>query len=180
MALLRGIGRPLRLAVIWAACAFGLTILLAAAAPVALGDRSYVVRSGSMAPAIDTGDVVVVEPISPASAKVGDIVTFEDPEGTGKLITHRARAITHASEKVEFTTQGDANTAQERWSVPAGEEVGRVLYRVPKLGFAITVITSPAGRIGLVIVPALLLAVSLVARIWRRDETGGRVDELPA
>ena len=52
------------------------------------------VRSGSMSPAIETGDVVVTEPLSPLSARVGDIVTFRDPEGGGKLFSHRVQAVT--------------------------------------------------------------------------------------
>ena len=35
--------------------------------------------SGSMQPAIHTGDVVVDESIAPAEARVGDVVTFKDP-----------------------------------------------------------------------------------------------------
>ncbi|HEY3491865.1 MAG TPA: hypothetical protein VGK43_02865, partial [Solirubrobacterales bacterium] len=61
----------------------------------------------------------------------------------------------------------DANTTQERWKVAADGKIGTVVYRVPALGFAVAWIGSPAGRIGLIIVPALLLIAMLLARIWR-------------
>jgi signal peptidase I len=154
----------------WVAIGFVLTVLLAAAAPLAVGDRSFVVKSGSMAPAIETGDVVVVDPVSPGSVEVGEIVTFDNPDGSGRLMSHRVRAIEETPEDVRFTTQGDANTADERWTIAEDGTLGRVLYRVPKLGFAVNVIQSTPGKIGLIAVPALLLAISLLSRIWRQEE----------
>jgi signal peptidase len=160
--------RLLVLAAGWATAAFALALLLAAAAPLAVGDRAFVVRSGSMAPAIAIGDVAVVESIAPTAANVGDVVTFKDPHG--RLTSHRARSIVRAGGEIRFTTQGDANSGQEHWKVPADGRIGRVVYRVPKLGFAVVQISSTAGRIALIIVPAVLLAGSLLVAIWRRRE----------
>lgn len=157
----------LRAFLTWTAASFVLAVLLAAALPMALGGTSMVVRSGSMTPAIRTGDVVVVRPIAPAEAEVGDIVTFKDPAGSDRLLVHRVRAISRTGDQVEVITKGDANTTQERWRVAADGTIGTVAYRVPALGFAVGWIGSPAGRIGLVIVPALLLATMLLMRIWR-------------
>lgn len=157
----------LRLFATWAAASFVLVVLLSAALPLAVGGTSMVVRSGSMTPAIRTGDVVVVRPIAPTEAEVGDIVTFKDPTGSGRLLVHRVRAISQVGSEVEVITKGDANTTQERWKVAADGTIGTVAYRVPVLGFAVGWIGSPAGRIGLVIVPALLLAGMLLMRIWR-------------
>lgn len=166
---------------LWACGGFVLTTMLAGAIPLALGDRSYVVRSGSMAPTIDTGDVVVAEPISPLDAEVGQVVTFDNPEADGALTTHRAIAIDRHGNEVRFITKGDSNTGVERWTVRADGSIGRVLYRVPKLGFISVAIQTPTGRIGLVIVPAILLAASGLARIWRTPKSDeGAADDLPA
>lgn len=151
----------------WAAGSFVLAVLLAAALPLALGGTSMVVRSGSMTPAIRTGDVVVVKPIAPTEAAIGDIVTFKDPAGSGRLLVHRVRAISRSGEEVAVITKGDANSTQERWKVAADGTIGTVAYRIPALGFAVGWIGSPAGRIGLVILPALLLAAMFLMRIWR-------------
>jgi signal peptidase len=175
MARWRSTGRLLRCVVMWTVNGFVLAVLLSAALPLAIGDRSFVVRSGSMEPAIDTGDVVVVQPIAPASAAVGDIVTFEHH---GKLTSHRARVIQRRAHEVLFTTQGDANTGEEHWKVAADGRVGRVMYRVPKLGFAVGPIQTPAGRLGLIILPALLLASSLMRRIWRGQPRPKTADAL--
>lgn len=157
----------LRAFLTWAVAGFVLAVLLAAALPMALGGTSMVVRSGSMTPAIRTGDVVVVRPISPTEAAVGDIVTFKDPAGSDRLLVHRVRAISRAGDQVEVITRGDANTTQERWKVAADGTIGTVAYRIPALGFAVAWIGSPAGKVGLIIVPALLLAAMLLMRIWR-------------
>jgi len=145
---------------------FVLTFLIASVLPLAFGDRSLVVRSGSMTPAIDTGDVVTVHPIAPASARVGDIVTFENH---GKLTSHRVRSMGASGNDMLFTTQGDANTGQEHWKVPVNARIGRVLYRVPKLGFVVVQVQSPIGRFFLIILPALLLACSVLRKIWRDE-----------
>lgn len=157
----------LRVFATWAAASFVLAILLAAALPQALGGTSMVVLSGSMTPTIRTGDVVVVRPIAPAEAAVGDIVTFKDPAGGDRMLVHRVRAISRSGDEVEVITKGDANSTQERWKVAADGTIGTVAYRVPVLGFAVGWINSPAGRVGLLIVPALLLAAMLLMRIWR-------------
>jgi signal peptidase I len=151
----------------WAVASFVLAVLLAVALPQVLGGTSMVVQSGSMTPAIRTGDVVVVRSIAPAEAAIGDIVTFKDPAGGDRLLVHRVRAISRSGDEVEVITKGDANTTQERWKVAADGTIGTVAYRVPALGFAVGWIGSPGGRIGLVIVPALLLIAMLLMRIWR-------------
>lgn len=143
--------------------------LLAAAGPLALGDRSFTMRSGSMTPAIDTGDVVVTEPISPLAARVGDIVTFRDPEGSGKLFSHRVQAIRPAGDVVHFVTRGDANTATERWTVPADGSLGKVVYTVPKIGYALVWTDTVPARIALIAIPALLLCWTGLTRIWRSE-----------
>lgn len=174
----RGSAGFAKVLVTWIVGAFIVTAMLAAAVPLALGDRAYVVRSGSMSPVIDTGDVVVVEPISPLDARVGEIVTFDNPGADGQLTSHRAITIDPRGDSVRFTTKGDANTGVEHWRVPVDGDVGKVLYRVPKLGFASVWIQSPAGRIGLLIVPALLLAATLLTRIWRHDRRERTADDV--
>jgi signal peptidase I len=164
--------RRITTAACWAAIGFVGVTLLAAAVPLAIGDRSFVVKSGSMSPAIETGDVVVVDPVSAGSVDVGEIVTFDNPDGSDRLMSHRVRAVEATEDGLRFTTQGDANTADEHWTIARDGTVGRVLYRVPKLGFAVNVIQSTPGKVGLIALPALLLTISLLTRIWRHTEEG--------
>jgi signal peptidase len=153
--------------VLWIGLGLLFGTLLAAVAPQLAGYRSFTVRSGSMTPAIETGDVVVTKPIAPLSARVGDIVTFVDPEGTGKLFSHRVQSVRAVGGDVAFVTRGDANTSTERWRVPAGGSVGKVAYRIPKIGYALSYIDSGPARLALIAIPALLLLWAALMRIWR-------------
>ena len=160
-------GRRLRIFAIWIGIGLLAGTLVAAVAPQLAGYRSFTVRSGSMTPAIETGDVVVTSPISPLGARVGDVVTFVDPEGTGKLFSHRVQSVRAVGGEVAFVTRGDANTSTERWRVPADGSIGRVAYRIPKVGYALSYIDSAPARLALIAIPALLLLWTALARIWR-------------
>jgi signal peptidase len=156
---------------IWLAAGFVFTILLSTALPSAIGMRSFTVRSGSMSPAIETGDMVVARRIDPGSARPGDIVTFNNPQG-GDLTTHRVRSVRRAGDKYRFITRGDANNTSEDWSVVADGEIGQIAYRVPKLGFILSPTNSGRGRLLLIGIPALLLCALGLIRIWRPEQTG--------
>ena len=159
--------RRLRMLVLWVGLGLLFGTLFAAVAPQLAGYRSFTVRSGSMTPAIETGDVVVTRTISPLSAQVGDVVTFVDPEGTGKLFSHRVQSVRTVGDEVAFVTRGDANTSTERWRVPASGSIGRVAYRIPKVGYALSQIDSAPARLALIAIPALLLLWAALIRIWR-------------
>ncbi len=163
--------RRLRMLVLWVGLGLLFGTLLAAVAPQLAGFRSFTVRSGSMTPAIETGDVVVTKPIAPLSAHVGDVVTFVDPEGTGKLFSHRVQSVHVVGGDVAFVTRGDANTSTEHWRVPAGGSVGKVAYRIPKIGYALSYVDSGPARLALVAIPALLLLWAALVRIWRPERT---------
>jgi signal peptidase I len=163
----RTAGRRLRIFAVWIGIGLLAGTLVAAVAPQLGGYRSFTVRSGSMTPAIETGDVVVTAPISPLAARTGDVVTFVDPEGTGKLFSHRVQSVRAVGGEVAFVTRGDANTSTERWRVPADGSIGRVAYRIPKVGYALSYIDSAPARLALIAIPALLLLWTALARIWR-------------
>jgi signal peptidase len=123
-----------------------------------------------MEPAIAAGDVVIDERISPTSARVGDVVTFRDPEDQSRLITHRVRGIRRQGAHLWFVTQGDANNTTEHWRIAAGGELGRVAYTVPWVGHVAVLSHTPLGLALFLIVPLLLLGLDELARIWRPAE----------
>ena len=154
--------------VCWALIGAGAAALLAVTAPYVLGGRSYTVMSGSMEPRIKTGDVVGEEKIAPAEMRSGDIVTFQDPETTGRMITHRVRSVREVAGVYSVVTKGDANTTLERWTIPADGHLGRVRYRVAHVGRLLVFTRGPAGILMLVVLPALLLGALELRRIWAR------------
>jgi signal peptidase len=166
--------------VTWAVIACAAAVALAVGLPGLFGYKSFTVMSGSMEPAIGTGSVVVERPIAPREARVGDVVTFKDPEGTGRLITHRVTRVRVSGPTASFVTKGDANTTVERWNVPAGGSIGRVAYDVPKVGYAMVLAGGRHGRLLLIALPALLLAAFEIARIWRPERPKGAEGGAPA
>jgi signal peptidase I len=170
-------GRLLRRAVAWGAVAAVAGVILSVTAPALFGYRSLIVLSGSMSPAIGTGDVVVERPVSPLELRVGDVVTFQDPDREGRAVTHRIRAIRVRGGVVDVTTRGDANGTVERWSVATSGMVGRVVYHVWKIGYLLVWLRSPLGRLLFLVVPAVGLVALELRRIWRAEPAP---DEAPA
>ena len=146
--------------------AFGLTLLLAISLPMLFGCRSLVVMSGSMEPGIATGSVVVVKRIPAAEMAVGDVVSFHSPE-TGRILTHRVQAVAAGEGVIEVQTRGDANTGTESWAIEPTGTVGRLVFEIPYLGYALAPLQGVLPRLLLVVMPALALGVVLLASIWR-------------
>jgi signal peptidase I len=152
MSLVLGLATGLAVALVWS---------------VPFGGHALIEMSGSMSPAIETGDVVVITAISPLEARVGDVITFNDPERKSRLLTHRVHTLRVAGDSVEFVTQGDANTTRERWRIAADGTIGRTAYRIPRLGYALNWATGPIGWLAFIVIPILILAAYLLRRIWR-------------
>lgn len=168
--------RILRKAVAWT---FWPALVIACAATLALGVarlagyQTFTILSGSMEPAIATGDLVFDDRISVEDARVGDVITFREP-GSQRLITHRLMHKRVEGTVAHMRTQGDANNAPERWNIPADGQLGRVAFRVPKGGYASSYLSERDMRLMLVVVPALLLGILELARIWRPGPRGAR------
>ena len=164
------VARFIWIAVVWALLSLVAGLAAFTAVPSLLGHRTMTVLSGSMTPTLDVGGVVVDEVIAPTDARVGDVVTFPDPNRRDRQITHRLQRITVKDGKAYMVTKGDANRTVERWNVPLEDEIGRVAYHLPKLGYARAWLSSRAGRLGALGALVLLLALVIV-EIWRPSRT---------
>jgi signal peptidase len=92
-----------------------------------------VIYSGSMSPAMEVGDVVIILETSPEEINVGDVIAFSREEST---VIHRVVDITDTESGRAFITQGDANKSPDSDPVVSGQILGRVIYTVPKVGWA--------------------------------------------
>lgn len=141
------------------------------AVPQVVGaDQSYVVLSGSMEPAIDAGDAIIVDDVEPRTIDDGDIITFER-DGESTPTTHRVIDVTHSDGQPAFETKGDANDNPDRGFVSASQVRGRVLtvgghpLSLPFVGRVVGFVGTQLGFIALVVVPAVALVVSEVWEI---------------
>jgi signal peptidase len=152
---------------IWLLAGMAGGLVLAAGLPVLAGMRSFTIMSGSMRPALGVGDVVVTKPMVARDARPGDVITFKDPQHRSRMLTHRVTALHVAGDQVLIATKGDANNRAERWSTAADGRIGRVVYHLPLVGYALVWTHGRWARLLLVVVPALLLGFIELGRIWR-------------
>lgn len=110
-------------------------------APMALGWQPHVVSSGSMAPSLRVGDVLVVAPADSGSIDGGEIVTFHDPRQGDRLVTHR---VVRQNADGALVTRGDANLDPDPAPVDPDQVkgVGRVV--VPLVGLPFVWATTAA------------------------------------
>ena len=141
-------------------------ILLSVGVGALLGFRALIVRSGSMAPAIQSGDLVVTRLVRPSAVESGDVVTFRDPSRQGDLVTHRVMRIRAEGDRLAFVTRGDANTGEERWSVARAGTIGAAAFRAPGTGHLLAWLRAPLVRTLLLLGSALTLAALALRRIW--------------
>ena len=135
-----------------------------------LGYRALTIRSGSMNPTIQVGDVVVDTSVSPLTVRPGQIVTFRDPAIGQQLVTHRVVAMHRVGKAVDFVTKGDANLVSEHWSVPVTGHLGRKVFMIPGVGRVVAVLSAKAVRVIAVALAALLVAGVGLRRIWRQPD----------
>jgi signal peptidase I len=160
----------------------GTTLLLAAGVllgallvlPALAGYQRYAIVSGSMTGTYDRGSVVFDEVVPVSELKVGDVITYRPPAGSGPkgLVTHRIAAITRDRDGSRiFRTKGDANEVADPWTFKlAGLEQARVRAGVPYVGFAVAALSDRKLRMIIVGLPALLIALSSLAGLWRDTE----------
>lgn len=96
------------------------TALALAMAAFALTHRVMLVGGGSMAPALEAGDLAIVR--RGAQVRTGDVVLFSRG-GYGRVL-HRVIAL-HVDGTV--ATRGDANPTADREPVPRSDVEGRVV-----------------------------------------------------
>ena len=119
-------------------------LMLPLTVPRLLGYEIYHVVSGSMAPAIPRGSLVLVRPESAREIREGDVIAYESG---GTVVTHRVAEIREA--EGEFVTKGDANEEEDFLPVSFAALIGRVERSVPILGAVSALATDTSGKLRL-------------------------------
>jgi signal peptidase len=118
------------------AAVLGLACALAVAGALLTGWRPVVLLSGSMAPAMPAGTLVVTRPVHPDDLRAGDVVTVPLP-GTASLVTHRVVDVDRATTPPTATLRGDANDADDPHAYALTAPVRRAVLHVPRVGRAV-------------------------------------------
>ncbi|HEX9681992.1 MAG TPA: signal peptidase I [Acidimicrobiales bacterium] len=155
--------------------ATGATVMVVIAAVVAFGPltgryRTTVVLSGSMAPELVPGDLLVLTPKPTADLDVGDVIVYRPPTSTTASVTHRVVEIYQPGNEPVIRTKGDANGAADPWVARlSGNTVWEVHDVVPGVGSWMLRLASPWSRRALTILAPLVLAAYWLRQIWRTD-----------
>ena len=151
------------IAVIW----IGLQLIFGTANPF------YVVSSGSMIPALEIYDVIVVEGnTSFQDIKKSDIIVFFSPAkyelGEERVIVHRVDSIMSEDPKI-IQTKGDNNPrSMKNIDYPITEEIylGKVEYIIPQVGYITQILQPPINYI----IIAIIIGVMIVKQVYKKKK----------
>jgi len=144
--------------------------------PVFLGFKTFSIISGSMAPEINIGDLIIVKKDENMEYKANEIVSFKQDED---IITHRIVKIRKEKEKVYYITRGDNNEVNDA-KIEAKEIEGRVVYKIPYMGNIALFLKNRIvfGCILLILVLSYIHKKREIARKIRRKEKREKYERL--
>lgn len=133
--------------------------------PFYTGSEKYmIVLSGSMVPLFLPGDIIVTKSIDPNELNVGDVISFQIPNGKpGTTVTHRIIYITEGGVSTGgkirfFQTKGDANNIEDHFKVPASNIFGKLIFVIPFVGLLLDALRHSKNLFFIVVMlPACLL-----------------------
>lgn len=123
--------------------------------------NAYVVMSGSMLPQIKIKDIVVTKRVPEERLKVKDVITFISPDERlgGITITHRIKEKFYddSIKGFYYRTKGDNNNIADPALVPYDNILGKVILKIPKLGYLQDILASKGTVIIVIIIPCLVI-----------------------
>jgi len=139
-------------------------LLIVSIFPITGNYKILIVKSGSMAPAIKTGSVVVVKPAK--NYKIGDVITFGEM-GKGKTpVSHRIYDIKDKNGQKSYVTKGDTNNSPDANEISEDKIIGKVILIVPYAGYAVATAKKPLGFLLIIVVPALIIIYDEMRKIY--------------
>ena len=131
--------------------------------PMPFGYGAAIVMSGSMSPALEVGDLVIVKEVSEEGKtaqedlSVGDVVIFEDGES---FVIHRV--IEKNESQKTFTTKGDYNNAADA-PVSFSQVKGVLFKSIPGAGDVLLMMRNPVFIVLLIMTVVLWTELSIAA-----------------
>ena len=117
---------------------------------------AYVIVSPSMEPTIHVQDAILIKRTD--DLKIGDICTYysNNPKYPGKMITHRIVG-TNLNEKGEkvYVFKGDNNYSSDELAVSLDQIYGKVIMKIPKIGYIQYFLSQAYGWIIAIVVPCV-------------------------
>lgn len=130
---------------------------------------AYVIISGSMEPIIKVHDAVITKRCTEDDIKIGDVVTYRSLESAyyGILITHRVVNIEEKDGEKVFITKGDHNETIDRSPIKFSQIQGKVVMRVPKIGYLKYFLVEYYGWIAVVVIPCFAIISYDIVKLFK-------------
>ena len=142
--------------------------------PSIFGNIPLIVLTESMDPDIKSGDLIICKEIDPEDIKVGDVISYFDPEGNGTtIVTHKviSKEVDSKTGEISFRTRGINNNVDDRLSVPEESVVGIWNgVRFWQLGRVLLFTQSIPGILVCVFLPIAAFAAYEIIKRKKQDE----------
>jgi signal peptidase len=133
------------------------------------GRTTLIIGGGSMEPALPIGAAVVVEPVDPATLRVGDVVSLRSGSKLQSIFTHRVTRIVPRESTIWVETKGDANADVDPSITSTEHVIGRVSATIPYAGFLLALLSVPSGVLFVVLLAAVLLTLTWLLESFEVD-----------
>lgn len=120
-----------------------------------LSIRLFSVQSGSMAPHVPVGGIVITSKSSTYNR--GDIISFTQKSNVNSIVTHRIHEIKTNNNSLTYITKGDANKTPDTETISQIQIIGNVILTLPYFGYFTSYAQSLQGLIVFIIIPATVL-----------------------
>ena len=100
--------------------------------------KARIVLTGSMEPAISTGDIIITTPITRKEPKIGDVVAYQAKRFNGDKVAVFSHRIISGDLQSGFVVKGDANKSPDNQKPKATDILGVVIFVIPFLGNILT------------------------------------------
>ena len=126
-----------------------------------LGYTPLVVKTNSMSPTFDAGDLIFFKKCDPDTLKEGDIICFHTIiDNEYALNTHRIEKIDESNGVRSYTTMGDNNNGiADRHIISNGDIVGKYTGHLKKAGKVMDFLSSSTGFLIVIVIPMLLFFI---------------------
>lgn len=105
--------------------------------------------SHSMEPTINVNDLIFIKYCTAEELKEGDIITYRKENES--IVTHRIVDI-EENEKIEYTTKGDNNNAEDDEKIQYDQVCGKYLFKIEKAGKFVEILQKGNGIISIIII----------------------------
>lgn len=130
---------------------------------------AYVIVSPSMVPNINVYDAVLTMRVPGNKIKLYDIITFisKEIDTHGTPITHRVVGILKTDDgERAYRTKGDNNDSEDRALIRQSEVLGKVLLRIPMIGYVKTFLSSKLGWLVAIVLPCVCIIGSDILKLF--------------